>query len=615
MNQTEVEGVPCTLSQLAPVAVALAEHLQSKYKLSFYEAWIRLLRMLPGPSTLQFEGPDSLVPCMLADQLLALEQRCASTYSVQLQECDIQRCVTGSLPITFVCWNVNGITSSLPAVYHILEAVQPLALILTETHLRAKQLSAPWMRSLQERYNVHASCFPNVTTPSVPAGSSKQRAGVLIATHKAYFRDQYVSNHQVPSELKGFMQHVSLHSPHSYSLHILGVYNPPHSSPDCMQIQRKIFAYVQQLQPRLQSSGARLLLAGDFNAALHMQHRSSGRLTAIDRSFHAFLDDCNLQSCFSAPPSRLPPTCRSVQWGSRYSHSRIDHFLTCEMPGQCVPFTSDVAQNVLSDAMYESSDHSPLQLRLQDPEALICTMTTVPDATHIEHSEMLDRLAFSSFSPAAIKEWQTCFLAAHTADMSSAMNLTRAAFDSSADAVSQEAFQCLADKMDALIQGAMHCAQQCYPVQQRAAPELHSKRGRRDYLPRKQAKRHQGHIQASKACRLLANRAFQLRQHDLPFSACLADLTFMHVLSYVPELADDIQYQPSYDALFRCLQGHRQNEQKAIKIILKDHEKEVHNRHRQKWQKLWYSKRKRAYAQVLSQVQDERGSAPTQVAA
>ena len=67
--------------------------------------------------------------------------------------------------------------------------------------------------------------------------------------------------------------------------------------------------------------------------------------------------------------------------------------------------------------------------------------------------------------------------------------------------------------------------------------------------------------------------------------------------------------------MFNHLHEHRQLAQKSLKDILKSQRKQLQARHRSKWQRLWYSKRKRAYAQVFSQQQDQRGSAPTGIAA
>lgn len=217
-----------------------------------------------------------------------------------MQDTDAQELLHPSvkLPIDLICWNVNGLQSSMPAVQHILQGLRPLALVLAETHMISGQVSEPWFRTLHADYHVHAICFPDRNPlasgvadplPRVIA-PSRNRAGVLIAVHKAYIQDQHVSNHQIPSALKGFLQHVCIYSPHSHSLHISGAYSPPQSSSDWMQIQQGIFEYVHSLQARLRSSGSKLLMTGDFNAALHTHHRASRQFTAIDRKFHACLD-------------------------------------------------------------------------------------------------------------------------------------------------------------------------------------------------------------------------------------------------------------------------------------------------------------------------------------
>ena len=75
----------------------------------------------------------------------------------------------------------------------------------------------------------------------------------------------------------------------------------------------------------------------------------------------------------------------------------------------------------------------------------------------------------------------------------------------------------------------------------------------------------------------------------------------------------EIHNSASYDALFACLQEHRRAAQRAIKDKLRGQRISLQDKHGLKWQRLWYSKRERAYAQVFLQTRDEQGSAPMHV--
>ena len=222
MSQHVIDARPTSLQQCAPISVRLAQALQSKHSLSFNAAWIRLSNMRIGQMTAEFQSPSDHVPNDALPELHGFERYFADNFSVQMRDVDAQQllhtCV--KLPIQVICWNANGLRASMPAVHHILQKHRPLALVLTETHLLSRQLTEPWLKTLHAEYHVHASCFPDKN----PLASghqgplrravlpSQNRAGVMIATHKDYIQHQHVSNHQVPSDLRGFLHHVSIHS-------------------------------------------------------------------------------------------------------------------------------------------------------------------------------------------------------------------------------------------------------------------------------------------------------------------------------------------------------------------------------------------------------------------
>ena len=615
---------PQLLSSIAPVSVRLAQHLQSKAPINFSAAWMQLLRMLPSEtqtSSAVFHSCHDCVHEGLTMQIQEIEAYFAAQYSIAMTSHDAEDILhsTARLPIQFVQWNVRGLQGSMGAVQHIIQSIRPMALILTETHLLSRQLSAPWLQCLLQDYDVHATCFPDRnplasgrhSTPQAVRMPSQNRAGVMIATCKAYIRHQHVSTHTVPSSLKGCLQHISIHSPHSHSLHIVGAYCPPQSGQDSSTIQAQIFDYIAHLQPRLTSSGCKLLLAGDLNAVLHTTHRSSGRLIPMDTKFQELLQACNMQSCYTADPCILPHTCRSTTGMGQSSSSRIDHFLTSTSNA----LQSDVVHNVLYDAIYDSSDHSPLLLRLQDFKALLCSGDVADVPEQLPGSE---QVSFASFPAAAIKQWQANFMSEQTPAIHSAMHAVSEALSCAKGDVSEHVYNDIAHRIDALIISSVQCAQHCFPMHDSppgtTASTGHVKEQHR-YLPRAAAKHFGTLIHTSKACRLACKRAFQCRQQSMPLADCIADDHLQATLSPYAGLTQDVCMQPTYDALHACLQAHRATAQKAMKEIMTRHRNHLQHKQRCKWQKLWYSKRKRAYASVFSQMRDERGSAPTKIAA
>ena len=141
--------------------------------------------------------------------------------------------------VDMIAWNVRGLQSSQPGVVQLLSLHTPLALVLTETKLQASHATQPWVRNMHSDYDTFSSCFPQPPpfdsyVAHLPRSGNPNRAGV-----RCYWRIacgaqilQYLSKHSIPNSLRGFLAHVSLHSPHSRPLYIVGAYCPPMSAPN-----------------------------------------------------------------------------------------------------------------------------------------------------------------------------------------------------------------------------------------------------------------------------------------------------------------------------------------------------------------------------------------------
>ena len=150
-----------------PITVALAQHLQTKECLTFQHLWDRLMRMC-NPSNQHrpvtvidpFEPVSSHDHASTKSYLQTIEAFFRDRFSVQLEDTCMTDTLSQPQPFQFILWNCRGLKSSLPAIHHILDTQQPLALILTETHLQSRQTSSSWIRHIHPNYETFASCHP-----------------------------------------------------------------------------------------------------------------------------------------------------------------------------------------------------------------------------------------------------------------------------------------------------------------------------------------------------------------------------------------------------------------------------------------------------------------------
>ena len=200
--------------EVAPVTTQLAQHLADNSQQSFRQSWQHLCGMLPASiSSPLVSTPHDLVPDEAT--MASVEQHFMSRYTVPMDNTHCSSALLKLRQIRMVTWNVRGLQSSMPGVLHILDRMQPLALILTETHLKAKDASQQSMRNMHPDYNIFSTCHSEVNpldmlhTGSRAILQQRNRAGVLVAVHKAFVKYQYCSKHAVPKQLQGFMTHIS----------------------------------------------------------------------------------------------------------------------------------------------------------------------------------------------------------------------------------------------------------------------------------------------------------------------------------------------------------------------------------------------------------------------
>ena len=481
---------------------------------------------------------------------------------------------SGDMPaLQFVTWNVRGLQTSLPAAHQLMAQQRPMTLVLTETHLSTKQASMSWVRSMHPDYEVHTSCVPQASPLGGALGpcqaklQPRNKGGVLIAVRKDVMQHQHVSRHAVPIALRGYLHHVSIHSLSSHTLHVLACYCPPMSSPDWRSIQAGIFEYLANLQPRLRNSGSKLLLAGDMNATFHASHRSHGNSLTCDTSFRRLSTQCGLQTCFTADPVALPHTCRSGAWGQRCSSSRLDQFCTFPSASGLSLLSADV-HNVMYDSLYESSDHFPVLLRLQDASSIIiqapCGEASLADASK-DGAIAAPEIAFASFPAAQLIDWSTQLSAKHCVEVQHTVSCIREASQTADPAQLPPITQMVLD----ILQSAVSLAKDHLPT--RTCPSytmVTAKKRRKSYMPRAIARQYACQLSIAKACRLACKFALACQRAMIAVQDCAHAqrfVTFVDPADGVLALAEACE---SYHDLFALLQQHRHAAQRLAKSFV-----------------------------------------------
>lgn len=606
-----------------PTIAAFAQHLHEQDSVQLADA-IRCLHSMmeadlgdkPNSETFQSDTPSN------SDSLASLETYLKHKYTSILAPSQ----VLGSSKVadtTFIHWNIRGMRANAPALAHLVHQHRPLAVAVTETHTHGHQHGADWLKGIAPGYQLFMSSLPSGNALARLPASARQTvkvdannpAGVLLAVDTTRFQHQYLRQHTPPAQLKGYCVHVSLHLPASPSLHMIAVYCPPSSNPVARQIQQQILQYAGSLLPQLQKQGCKVLLSGDMNAVMHASHRSNGTLNPMDRAFQAGLQEHGLDTCFTAEPSLLPHTCRSDRVGRAPATSRIDHFLTMagRLHGQpeCQVAGFD---HVLHDAMYECSDHSPLLCRLASHAIFGYAPMCPADEAVVSPKRVPQQTSLCSFPKAGLMAWRAAFQTQHLAEIH---QCTRQAQDLlSAENVQLSALEVLADRVNALIHSARSIADDHLPttatIKEWISTHAYSKQCR--YLPRKLARQHKLLLGLAKASRLAYQSALQCQNQGLSYELFSKTSAFAAYMLHYPDESERILAMNSYSAYMDMQYQTRKDAQLHIRQILAQHRRNGQQAKHRRWQRMWFSRRKRAYSQVFQQ-HDERGAAPSELPA
>ncbi|GLC61481.1 hypothetical protein PLESTB_001761100 [Pleodorina starrii] len=194
-------------------------------------------------------------------------------------------------------------------------------LVLTETKLGKCGLNGR-MKMHFPGYNAWGSTFPNKKNKLGQPAPVRQ-AGVVIAISDRFASAGSATCEQHPRNLQGYVCHCTVCTPHSTTLHIIGVYTPELTS-----TRKSIYKYCADVLTHADNHKEHVIIAGDFNAALQAADRSTATLDADDVCHRTFVSENNLKPLtpLIAAEGRQY-TYRQFKNGSIAHESRIDDIL------------------------------------------------------------------------------------------------------------------------------------------------------------------------------------------------------------------------------------------------------------------------------------------------
>ena len=267
--------------------------------------------------------------------------------------------------------NVKGLAQNVQDLSIGLTTHKPDIVVLTETQLkrssRAQGVHVGAIKRALRGYRCHASA----------TGACD---GVLVAVRHSLAKWGQLGVRPCQPEAQGRLLHVVLSLPHSPPLHIMGAYMPPGSDASALAQRAGIEGAVRSAIAEASREGAHCLVAGDFNATLQPQDRSSGRVYMADAQHAEFVARCQLQPLEPCAEGGRPPTFVSDELTpDQASTSRIDDILTT-----CEATARDPCTQVRVLSPTATSDHRPL---LATVPAASMSLVLPPEEEHQDEAK------------------------------------------------------------------------------------------------------------------------------------------------------------------------------------------------------------------------------------
>ena len=327
----------------------------------------------------------------------------------------------GSVPrenagrICIMTLNCRGIRTSWETLRLALATHAPDIVFMTETKLISGMQLINTMRREEPRYTFHASSITkaaaNQGTPSPARVTRQGAAGVIVAIHNKYAQSNCMEKREVIPNMAGFVAHVTLRTPSSVPVHIIGTYMPstPTNGQHISALRESIYKHLQGITAACTKDGHQLIIGGDMNAALTTQDRSTGVLTTVDKAYARFCKQARLSPL--APAAGRPHSFHYQEAvGATTQSSRIDDVLLLQHANTPVCRGSSMASEQCEtlggtldhELLLHSAPHNILSLN-PAPES---DQTAPVDAPHLimpikkEHLLQLQAVVQAKLDPA-----------------------------------------------------------------------------------------------------------------------------------------------------------------------------------------------------------------------
>jgi exonuclease III/ribonuclease HI len=183
--------------------------------------------------------------------------------------------------ITIFTLNVRGLSTGYTDMWEILHKQNPDIAILSETKLHSKQ---------RRSFFLHSTCLPGYKIFVSCDDMFTKGSGIIIAI-KSGIHKQGVFDVLKEHECPGYILPIRITLPFSEPLILVGAYVPnPDNSPNNTTCRRSnSISTLHNLLQHARDTKQQTIIAGDMNAATHIEDRLEAALTTIDKSWRSFL--------------------------------------------------------------------------------------------------------------------------------------------------------------------------------------------------------------------------------------------------------------------------------------------------------------------------------------
>ena len=211
---------------------------------------------------------------------------------------DEATCVNGNTEkLTILTWNPRSLNEdSVTELQNMIVSIEaPDFIFISETKCNASRRKK--VSPCFPAYQIYSSAARPSTTVE-PGQRQTWSAGTMVLVHNRYCKKGHSVKFETPpaqkaAQLQGHVAHVIVQTPHQPRLHLVGIYMPCVGE-GMQDIRTTAYEYLQEVTTAARKAGERVLMGGDWNAALLASDRSSNALTSRDRAHAAFMQACGL---------------------------------------------------------------------------------------------------------------------------------------------------------------------------------------------------------------------------------------------------------------------------------------------------------------------------------